>query len=167
MFSSPRWTACHCSILIGCQFSRSILNRIILSILDTINNALGKQDKVVEQIRAVENNSICLSKSVRFWISFLMFVDGPSFVIRCGHYSGSITSSLPRTLLGLVIAFLLAATVTQPLFGAFSGMFGRRLVLIIALVRFLVGSILCARSTYMGMFIGSRVVCSIYPSNIT
>ena len=55
-------------------------------------------------------------------------------------------------------AFLLAATITQPLFGTFSEIFGRRLNLVGALLWFLLGSILCARSTYMGMFIGSRVV---------
>jgi len=54
--------------------------------------------------------------------------------------------------------FLLASTITQPLWGTFSEIFGRRVNLITSLLWFLVGSILCARSTDMSMFIGSRVV---------
>lgn len=55
-------------------------------------------------------------------------------------------------------AFLLAATITQPLYGTFSEIFGRRSNLMFALISFLVGSILCARSSSMEMLIGSRVV---------
>ena len=55
--------------------------------------------------------------------------------------------------------FLLASTITQPLWGSFSEIFGRRANLMTSLLWFLVGSILCARSVGMNMFIGSRVAC--------
>ena len=55
-------------------------------------------------------------------------------------------------------AFLLAATITQPLFGTFSELFGRKAMLLSALIWFLIGSILCTLSFNMNLFIASRVV---------
>lgn len=104
-------------------------------------------------------------KSPRFWIAFATliltaFISALDAVIIAAALP-AITKDLGGTsneAFWSGTAFLLAATITQPLFGTFSEIFGRRINLGAALVWFLVGSILCARSTYMGMFIGSRVI---------
>ena len=106
-------------------------------------------------------------KSARFWVAFGMlnltaFISAIDAVI--------VSSALPAITADLGgdsnqafwtgTSFLLASTITQPLYGTFSEIFGRRSNLIIALAWFLLGSILCARSTFMGMLIGARVVIS-------
>jgi MFS family permease len=110
--------------------------------------------------------NIWAGKSGRFWAAFATlnltaFISALDAVIIAAALP-AITSELggsSNQAFWSGTAFLLAATITQPLFGTFSEIFGRRLNLVASLLWFLLGSILCARSTYMGMFIGSRVVC--------
>jgi MFS family permease len=111
--------------------------------------------------------NIWAGKSGRFWIAFFTlnltaFISALDAVIIAAALP-AITSELggsSNQAFWSGTAFLLAATVTQPLYGTFSEIFGRRNNLMVSLAFFLLGSILCSRSTYMGMFIGSRVVCS-------
>jgi hypothetical protein len=108
-------------------------------------------------------------KSVRFWVAFFMlnltaFISALDAVIIAAALP-AITSELggsSNQAFWSGTAFLLAATITQPLYGTFSEIFGRRNNLLVSLAFFLLGSILCARSSYMGMFIGSRVVCFMF-----
>src|SRR5277367_380029 len=111
--------------------------------------------------------NIWSGKSGRFWVAFCTltftaFISALDAVIIAAALP-AITSDLggnSNQAFWSGTAFLLAATITQPLYGTFSEIFGRRNNLMASLAWFLLGSILCARSTYMGMFIGSRVVCS-------
>jgi MFS family permease len=106
-------------------------------------------------------------KSGRFWAAFSMlnltaFISALDAVIIAAALP-AITADLggsSNQAFWSGTAFLLAATITQPLFGTFSEIFGRRINLMAALLWFMVGSILCARSSSMEMFIGSRVVYS-------
>jgi MFS family permease len=111
--------------------------------------------------------SLWSGKSGKFWAAFGMlnltaFISALDAVI--------IAAALPAIVADLGgssnqafwsgTGFLLAATITQPLFGTFSEIFGRRNNLMAALLWFLLGSILCSRSMSMEMFIASRVVRS-------
>jgi len=53
-------------------------------------------------------------------------------------------------------SYLLTATVSGPLYGKLSDLFGRRLIFMIGVGIFLTGSVLCAISSSMGMFIVFR-----------
>jgi MFS family permease len=104
-------------------------------------------------------------KSSRFWIAF-GFLNLSALISAIDAVI--VASALPAISADLGgnsnqafwtgTAFLLAATITQPLYGSFSEIFGRRINLIVALGWFLVGSILCARASDMVMLIASRVV---------
>ena len=56
----------------------------------------------------------------------------------------------------VVTAYLLAATVTTPLFGKLSDIYGRRKILLIAIVFFIVGSVACAVAPTIWLLILSR-----------
>lgn len=58
----------------------------------------------------------------------------------------------------LFSGYLLAATVTLPLYGKLSDTFGRKPVLITGIVLFLIGSVLCATAWNMGSLIAFRIV---------
>lgn len=58
----------------------------------------------------------------------------------------------------LFSGYLLAATVTLPLYGKLSDTFGRKPVLIAGIILFLIGSVLCATAWNMGSLIAFRVV---------
>ena len=127
--------------------------------------ALDNEKSQTEVPTKPRRKNIWGGKSGRFWIAFFMlnltaFISALDAVIIAAALP-AIASDLRGTsnqAFWSGTAFLLAATITQPLYGTFSEIFGRRSNLIASLALFLVGSILCARSTYMGMFIGSRVV---------
>jgi Major Facilitator Superfamily len=112
-----------------------------------------------------KKRSLWSGKSGKFWASFSLlvltaFISALDAVIIAAALP-AITTELGGTsnqAFWSGTGFLLAATITQPLWGTFSEIFGRRDNLIVSLILFLIGSILCSRSTYMGMFIGSRVV---------
>ena len=140
-----------------------------MSSIDTPASASLSSDTGEKQLEATkQRKNIWAGKSGRFWAAFATlnltaFISALDAVIIAAALP-AITAELggsSNQAFWSGTAFLLAATITQPLFGTFSEIFGRRLNLVGALLWFLVGSILCARSTYMGMFIGSRVVCSL------
>ncbi|MET9551440.1 MDR family MFS transporter [Streptomyces sp. NPDC006645] len=58
----------------------------------------------------------------------------------------------------LFSGYLLAATVTLPVYGKLSDTFGRKPVLIAGIILFLIGSVLCATAWNMGSLIAFRVV---------
>lgn len=58
----------------------------------------------------------------------------------------------------LFSGYLLAATVTLPVYGKLSDTFGRKPVLIAGIVLFLIGSVLCATAWNMGSLVAFRVV---------
>jgi EmrB/QacA subfamily drug resistance transporter len=58
----------------------------------------------------------------------------------------------------VVTAYLLACTAVTPLFGKLSDIYGRRIMLLIAVVIFLVGSAACALAPNMPTLIAARVV---------
>ena len=58
----------------------------------------------------------------------------------------------------VVTAYLLTATVSGPLYGKLGDLFGRKIVLQIAIVIFLIGSALCGLSQSMGQLIGFRAL---------
>src|SRR6202011_361799 len=58
----------------------------------------------------------------------------------------------------LITAFLIASTALTPLYGKFADIHGRRAAMLIGLVVYMVGSLLCAASPNMLMLIGGRVV---------
>ena len=129
--------------------------------------AMDDEKSLTPQPAKPRKKNIWAGKSGRFWIAFVTlnltaFISALDAVIIAAALP-AITSELggsSNQAFWSGTAFLLAATVTQPLYGTFSEIFGRRNNLMVSLAFFLLGSILCSRSTYMGMFIGSRVVCS-------
>jgi Major Facilitator Superfamily len=118
-----------------------------------------------DELKNPRKKNIWAGKSGKFWTAFVMltftaFISALDAVIIAAALP-AITSDLGGTsnqAFWSGTAFLLAATITQPLWGTFSEIFGRRVNLVGSLLWFLVGSILCARSSDMGMFIASRVV---------
>jgi MFS family permease len=114
---------------------------------------------------APAKRNIFAGKSSKFWIAFATlvltaFISALDAVIIAAALP-AITSDLNGTsnqAFWSGTAFLLVSTITQPLYGTFSEIFGRRNNLLFSLAWFLVGSILCARPTSMEMFIASRVV---------
>jgi EmrB/QacA subfamily drug resistance transporter len=58
----------------------------------------------------------------------------------------------------VVSAYLLASTVTIPLYGKLSDLYGRRLLFAIAISVFLIGSVLCGLAATMGELIAFRAV---------
>jgi EmrB/QacA subfamily drug resistance transporter len=58
----------------------------------------------------------------------------------------------------IVTAYLVASTVTVPLYGKLGDIHGRRPTLIVAISIFLVGSLLCAIAQNVGQLVGARVV---------
>ena len=69
-------------------------------------------------------------------------------------------ASLPGTegLSWVVSAYLLTSTATTPIYGKFSDRFGRRPVLIPAIVMFVLASIFCAEAHSVGMLIAGRAL---------
>src|SRR4029077_13643110 len=58
----------------------------------------------------------------------------------------------------VVSAFLVAATVTVPLYGKLSDLYGRRRMFVVAISIFLVGSALCGAAQSMGQLIAFRAI---------
>jgi len=134
------------------------MSSIDLAPLPIENEKLASQDTAPKQ-------SPWAGKSRRFWIAFLIlnltaFISALDAVIIAAALP-AITSELggsSNQAFWSGTGFLLAATITQPLYGTLSEIFGRRSNLMASLTLFLIGSILCARSSTIGMFIASRVV---------
>ena len=58
----------------------------------------------------------------------------------------------------VVTGYLLASTVTVPLYGKLSDLYGRRRLFVVAISLFLAGSLLCAVAQSMGQLIAFRVL---------
>jgi MFS family permease len=58
----------------------------------------------------------------------------------------------------VVTAYLVASTVTIPLYGKLSDLYGRRLLFIVSIVLFVVGSALCGAAGSMGQLIAFRAL---------
>lgn len=58
----------------------------------------------------------------------------------------------------VVSAYLVASTVTTPIYGRLSDLYGRRPILLIGIALFLAASVLCALSQTMLQLIGSRIL---------
>jgi MFS family permease len=58
----------------------------------------------------------------------------------------------------VVSAYLVASTVTTPIYGRLSDLYGRRPILSVAITLFLGASVLCALSQNMPQLIGARVL---------
>ncbi|KAI8872770.1 MFS general substrate transporter [Ramicandelaber brevisporus] len=56
------------------------------------------------------------------------------------------------------IVYMLASTVTQPISGKLSDIFGRKTVFIVTLALFLIGSALCGAARSFGMFVAARTI---------
>ena len=78
-----------------------------------------------------------------------------------------VATALPRIVTDLggltsyswvITAYVLAMTVTVPLYGKLGDIHGRRLLYIVAISIFLVGSVLCGLAQSMGQLVGARVV---------
>src|SRR3954447_15015052 len=63
-----------------------------------------------------------------------------------------------RDLSWVVSAFLVAATVTVPLYGQLSDLYGRRRMFVVSISIFLVGSLLCGLAQSMGQLIAFRAL---------
>ena len=63
-----------------------------------------------------------------------------------------------RDLSWVVSSFLVAATVTVPLYGKLSDLYGRRRMFVVAISIFLVGSALCGAAQSMGQLIAFRAI---------
>jgi EmrB/QacA subfamily drug resistance transporter len=78
-----------------------------------------------------------------------------------------VATALPRIVTDLggltsyswvITAYVLAMTVTVPLYGKLGDIHGRRLLYIVAISIFLAGSVLCGLAQSMGQLVGARVV---------
>ena len=58
----------------------------------------------------------------------------------------------------IVTAYLVASTVTVPIYGKLGDIHGRRKMFIVAISIFLLGSLLCALAQNVGQLVGARVV---------
>jgi EmrB/QacA subfamily drug resistance transporter len=59
---------------------------------------------------------------------------------------------------GIVVGYLVAATILSPVYGRLGDAFGRRKLLFIALAIFIAASVLCAAANSIGMLIAARVL---------
>jgi len=64
----------------------------------------------------------------------------------------------PQDLPWIVTAYLIAATVVTPLYGKFADVYGRRIVILIGVVTFMIGSVACALAPSMAALAGARVI---------
>lgn len=90
---------------------------------------------------------------------------------------GAIVATAAPTILGelgsvsllpwLTTSYLLAQVTTMAVYGKLGDIYGRRRVFIIAIVTFMVGSMLCGLATSMPMLIGTRVLQGIGAGGIT
>jgi len=145
-----------------------IKSREIMSSVNSSTPPVKDEEKISQDPSPTKprNKNIFAGKSGRFWMAFCMlaltaFISALDAVIIAAALP-AITEELKGSsnqAFWSGTAFLLSATITQPLFGTFSEIFGRKINLMFALTWFLIGSILCSRSISMEMFIGSRVVC--------
>ncbi|MBM3576485.1 MAG: MFS transporter [Alphaproteobacteria bacterium] len=64
----------------------------------------------------------------------------------------------PQDLPWIVTAYLIAATVVTPLYGKFADVYGRRIVILVGVATFVIGSVACALAPSMAALAGARVI---------
>jgi hypothetical protein len=114
---------------------------------------------------AVPKAKFFRGKSPRFWLAFSMLniiafisaVDAVILAVVLPNITADLHGSSQEAFWSGT-AFLAAATITQPIFGMCSEIFGRRSNLQLALLFFLAGSILCALAPNMQVFVCARLV---------
>lgn len=97
-------------------------------------------------------------------------------LVLAGVMSGMFLASLDQSIVGValpritselgglnhlawvVTAYLLASTATTPIWGKISDLYGRKKIFQLAIIVFLVGSVLCGAAQNMPMLIGSRAI---------
>jgi MFS family permease len=77
----------------------------------------------------------------------------PALPELAAHYDASLTSAS-----WLVTGFLLASVVSVPVFGRLGDLYGKRLMLLVALGAFALGSLICALTDYIGIAIAGRAI---------
>ncbi|KAH6665388.1 major facilitator superfamily domain-containing protein [Halenospora varia] len=84
-------------------------------------------------------------------------LDATSIAVVLPEIAQSIKSSTTATF-ALASSFLLASTVFQPVFASISHVFGRKPVLLVALLLFLAGAIIAALSNNISVLLGGRII---------
>ena len=64
----------------------------------------------------------------------------------------------PQDLPWIVTAYLIAATVVTPLYGKLANVYGRRIVILVGVATFVIGSVACALAPSMAALAGARVI---------
>src|SRR5262252_6041670 len=97
--------------------------------------------------------------SILFGLILAMFLASLDQTIVATSLSAMARDLNGWTLISWVVsAYLVASTVTTPIYGRLSDLYGRRPILSVAIGLFLVASILCALSQNMLQLIGARVL---------
>src|SRR5215831_15570139 len=97
--------------------------------------------------------------SILFGLILAMFLASLDQTIVATSLSAMARDLNGWTLISWVVsAYLVASTVTTPIYGRLSDLYGRRPILSVAIGLFLVGSVLCALSQNMPQLIGARVM---------
>lgn len=107
-----------------------------------------------EQLGKARITVIMLSLCIALFLAALdMTIITTALPAIAGHFAASTSG---YTWVGS--AYLLACAASVPLWGKLSDIWGRKSVILLANVIFLVGSVLCGVSVTLGMLIGGRVV---------
>ncbi|MBV9378993.1 MAG: MFS transporter, partial [Alphaproteobacteria bacterium] len=97
--------------------------------------------------------------SILFGLILAMFLASLDQTIVATSLSAMARDLNGWTLISWVVsAYLVASTVTTPIYGRLSDLYGRRPILSVAIGLFLVASVLCALSQNMPQLIGARVL---------
>jgi MFS family permease len=123
-----------------------------------------------EEDNAAAADAVATKHSMRFHLAFLTILIC-NFIVSLNQVS--IAASLSTIAAEFkastndaywcAIGYELAQTVSQPIVGSLSEVFGRKIMLQTSLTIFLVASVLCARAESIHWLIGARVVC--FPLN--
>ncbi len=115
-----------------------------------ISQTPSKSEELGKARIAVIMLSLCIAL---FLAALDMTIITTALPAIAGHFSASTSN---YTWVGS--AYLLANAASVPLWGKLSDIWGRKPVILLANIVFLVGSLLCAVSVSIGMLIGGRVV---------
>lgn len=111
---------------------------------------------MVEQARARRDHRVMCVLPGLMLVTLLGALDqtiiAPALPSMAGEFGG--LDQAPT----VVTAYLLAATVTMPLYGKFGDRFGRKPALLVAIGAFVVGAVLCALAQSMPVLVVARVI---------
>jgi EmrB/QacA subfamily drug resistance transporter len=97
--------------------------------------------------------------SILFGLILAMFLAGLDQTIVATSLSTMANDLNGWELMSWVVsAYLVASTVTTPIYGRLSDLYGRRPILLVSIALFLIASVLCALSETMPQLIGARVL---------